>query len=829
MKIFHKVAIGSAVIFAAIGFQTFMLLKSSRVEHSIAETMEYNVEAFSATSALIHELQKERGKSSLLLGGGLSSKDLETQRTQSDAFVEPLRSSLAHGTIDSASIHEALAALDSLRIVRAGVDRQEDAAKIRTAYSSLIRHLFKIETAAANAKTTRGVGKSLTTMVLLETAKESSGQLRALMSNLLAVNKPLNEEQKAQLFRLKASIDGSINSPALILSKQNAGKIKEFSSNPNWIEVERVYQILIQKSDSGNYGIQGKAFFDVITHKIDDLASLVTTEKEPIKLLSDQVYQESSRAFWGTLLVAVITAVAMMMAVLLVYRRLLVPLGQVGQAMRSIAQGSLDVRIDIAGNDEVSEMQRSMQVMIETQKHFLTSLELMAEQQRKGDMNSSLEQDQFQGIYRNLASEINQMVSDNLDRTQKTLHCFEEFGRGNFSAKLEKFPGDLVYINKIVEKVRLQLESLVDDADALLLAALSGHLDVRANASRHHGDFRKVVQGINDTLDAMINPVQVLQSCLSVIASGDLTSYVRAEFKGDHDLLKQALNATLDSLNDLMEVVQTTSFSVQQGSKELAAASQTVAQGSTEAAASIEEISAAVAELSEQTERNALGASQADQLAEQAKISAISGNEQMLQMVKAMEEIEFSSRNISKIIKVIDEIAFQTNLLALNAAVEAARAGVHGKGFAVVAEEVRSLAARSAKAAKETTTLIETSTNKVSAGTQIARLTQASLGEIGKNALSVSSLVREIRLASQEQNAGFQQIKKGIAQLDAVTQQNSASAEETAASAEQLNLSVRTLSDKVAQFKTIARQQQGGVLQIESSPYLDTNIEDFFS
>ena len=226
-----------------------------------------------------------------------------------------------------------------------------------------------------------------------------------------------------------------------------------------------------------------------------------------------------------------------------------------------------------------------------------------------------------------------------------------------------------------------------------------------------------------------------------------------------------------------------------------------LSQGATEQASSIEELTASIEQVSTQTKINAENASKANGMAEQAKNYAVTGNEQMKEMLKAMDEINESSNNINKIIKVIDDIAFQTNILALNAAVEAARAGQHGKGFAVVAEEVRTLAGRSANAAKETTALIEDSIKKSGEGTRIAKETAEALAKIFNEVNAVSGLVGDINNASNEQAAAIAQINQGIMQVSQVVQENSATSEESAAASEELSGQAEILYDLISQFK----------------------------
>lgn len=296
-------------------------------------------------------------------------------------------------------------------------------------------------------------------------------------------------------------------------------------------------------------------------------------------------------------------------------------------------------------------------------------------------------------------------------------------------------------------------------------------------------------------------PIKKLVVVAEKIADGDLDVNVDEGSKDETGVLARAFRKMSDRLNELMTDINSAAEQVASGSKQVSDSSIALSQGATEQASSIEQLTASIEEISSQTKLNADNANRANELSVTAKTKAVQGNDQMAAMKKAMEEINDSSSNISKVIKVIDDIAFQTNILALNAAVEAARAGEYGRGFAVVAEEVRNLAAKSADAAKETTAMIEGSIKKAEAGTKIANETAVALNEIVGEVDKVATLVESIAVASKEQSLGIEQVNQGVMQVSQVVQTNSATSEESAAASEELSGQAELLKTQVSTFK----------------------------
>jgi methyl-accepting chemotaxis protein len=378
------------------------------------------------------------------------------------------------------------------------------------------------------------------------------------------------------------------------------------------------------------------------------------------------------------------------------------------------------------------------------------------------------------------------------------------------------------------------IDALVNDAEHLSTKAVEGNLSARADVSKHRGEYRKVLQGVNDTLGAIVGPLHVAASYLQRIGTGEIPEKITEAYRGDFSEIKDSLNNCIDALSKAAKVavsisegdltveatalsekdvlgmaqrrmlenlrrtvleVSDAAASVASGSEEMSATAQQLSQGATEQASSAEECTSSMEEMGASIQQNADNAKQTDKIATKAAEDAMSSGEAVNQTVNAMKEI-------AEKISIIDEISRKTDLLALNAAVEAARAGEHGKGFAVVASEVRKLAERSQTAAAQISRLTADGVQRADgAGQLISRL----VPDIRKTA----ELVREIAAASAEQSSGAAQVSKAMQQLDQVIQHNASSSEEMSTGADELSSQAETLQNAVAFFKIAGGHEQG--------------------
>ena len=356
----------------------------------------------------------------------------------------------------------------------------------------------------------------------------------------------------------------------------------------------------------------------------------------------------------------------------------------------------------------------------------------------------------------------------------------------------------VVVIYFAIEKMTKPIKNITNITNKLAEGELDVSIDVKSDDEV--GVLADSIEKLTVRLKQYIEYIDESVGFLNQIAEGHLNTELQNDYEGEFAKMKKALLHVSDTLRDTVGKIKDSSNSINMNAEQVSTGAQTLAQGTTEQASAIEELSAEINEIYATIVNNAEYAQDAGNKALEASKEVEQGNLQMRDMLSAMDQISNSSREIGKIIKVIDDIAFQTNILALNAAVEAARAGEAGKGFAVVADEVRNLAGKSAEAAKQTTALIENSIYAIDIGTALADETGKSLAGIVDKTNETNELINEIVKASSQQTVSVNQIRSGIEQISSVVQQNAATAEASAANSEELSGQVHILNELVNKF-----------------------------
>jgi methyl-accepting chemotaxis protein len=397
--------------------------------------------------------------------------------------------------------------------------------------------------------------------------------------------------------------------------------------------------------------------------------------------------------------------------------------------------------------------------------------------------------DSYHGDFNTIKNNLNACI----EATNQQAVAAQSISKGDLSVSVKVRSEQDILAKSLLDVIRA-VGALVADAKMLSQATLEGKLSVRADAGKHLGDFRKVIEGINATLEAVVQPVNEVIAVLGAVEQGDLTRNVDGNYQGDLRELKNRVNNAVSKMASVIAEVLNATEALSNASDQVSATAQSLSQASSEQAASVEETSASIEQMTSSISQNTENAKVTDGMASQAAKQATEGGESVAATVAAMKQI-------AKKIGIIDDIAYQTNLLALNAAIEAARAGEHGKGFAVVAAEVRKLAERSQVAAQE---IGEVAGSSVDLAEKAGKL----LDEIVPSIKKTSDLVQEITAASEEQSSGASQINSAISQLSQTTQQNASSSEELAATAEEMSGQVQQLQQTMAFFKIQASGHQ---------------------
>ncbi|MQP77712.1 HAMP domain-containing protein [Stenotrophomonas sp. MYb238] len=501
-------------------------------------------------------------------------------------------------------------------------------------------------------------------------------------------------------------------------------------------------------------------------------------------------------------LVGLLAAASLCAGLWLLLRGLVLrPLADAVRVSGDVAQGRLDTVIPERRNDELGQLLRAQSHMREQIKAVIQAQNEMAKRHDEGNISYRIDASGFAGDYGRMVQETNALVGSHVQVQQHLIGIMRHYARGDLSVDMDRLPGEKAAITQAMDETKASLSAINAEIKRLAGAAAAGDFSLRGDEGRFEHDFRDMVAGLNRLMETTDGNLSEVSELLQAIARGDLTARMHGDFHGVFAKMRDDANATVAQLTSIVGRIQQSASSINLAASEIATGNNDLSRRTEQQAANLEETAASMEELTSTVRQNAEHARQANQLAQGAAGVASQGGQVVSQVVTTMSAIESSSKKIADIISVIDGIAFQTNILALNAAVEAARAGEQGRGFAVVASEVRTLAQRSAGAAKEIKGLIEDSVDKVSEGSQLVHQAGTTMGEIVTSVQRVTDIMAEISAASQEQSAGIEQVNQTVMQMDETTQQNAALVEEATAAARSMEEQANHLAAAVALFR----------------------------
>ncbi|NOT67670.1 MAG: chemotaxis protein [Methylophilaceae bacterium] len=524
------------------------------------------------------------------------------------------------------------------------------------------------------------------------------------------------------------------------------------------------------------------------------------------------------------------------------------PLNVAANYVDRISKGDIPAKITDTYNGDFNTIKNNLNTCIDAVNSLVAEAKNLEKAAIEGRLATRADASQYQGDFRKVVEGVNNCLDAVIGPLNVAADYVDKFANGIIPPAIsDQYHGDFNVIKDNLNSCVHALNSLVADANLLSQAAAEGKLSTRADASKHWGDYRKVVEGVNATLDYVIGPLNVAADYVEHISKGNIPVRITDNYNGDFNTIKNNLNQCIDAVNRLVSdanmlaqaadegrittradasqhqgdfrkvvegvnatletivepiiAVKNAVETINTAAGEISSGNSDLSSRTEQQASSLEETAASMEELASTVKQNADNAKQANQLALTASDVAVRGGEVVAEVVSTMSAINTSAKKIEDIISVIDGIAFQTNILALNAAVEAARAGEQGRGFAVVAGEVRNLAQRSASAAKEIKELITDSVSKTTEGTRQVENAGNTMQEVVTSVKRVADIISEIAAASVEQSTGINQVNTAVTSMDEATQQNAALVEQAAAAAESLVEQANALSDVVSVFK----------------------------
>lgn len=669
-----------------------------------------------------------------------------------------------------------------------------------------------------------------------------------------------SESVKSSLENIKQNLDKINTDIENIINSLKSDKFNDPSKLNERIQDIEILENLI-KNDYWNIVEKTTKAIDsndmkklrLLMEESDEIGSTINSEIDTLinlsKELNNDVILDVANTSNKTILFSFITSLILIILVIfisiLISEIIVKPIKNLIKLSNKVSNGDFNVNLNSNYKDEISILSNDINGIVNIFKQMTDDITNITELMKSGSVNCKIDELKYKGAYKTTANKINEMKDSFFDDITAIFDSLSQYSDGNFSYNCKRFPGDKALIHENMDNFKRYLLDINNDITNLIENASLGNLEININENNYKGDWKKIILNLNKLVESIANPISDVSNVLNELSKANFSVKITNEYHGEFENMKNAINTTVDSLvlyindisyilnkmakqdlditinqeyigdfseikdalnliinnfNNLINEISSSANQVATGAKSTADSSTALATGASQQANAVEELTSIINLISSQTKENSINIIKADDLTDKTKENAENGNAEMQNMLLAMEEINKASSNIATIINVIDDIAFQTNILALNAAVEAARAGQNGKGFAVVAEEVRNLASRSQKSAKETSELINISIEKAKQGMNIAKNTADELKIMVEEISEVTNIVTNIATAFKSQESLVEQVKLGINQISDVVNTNSAASEEAAASSEELASQSELFKEFVIKF-----------------------------
>ncbi|MDR1541632.1 MAG: methyl-accepting chemotaxis protein [Clostridiales bacterium] len=663
---------------------------------------------------------------------------------------------------------------------------------------------------------------------LLDTAREAS-ELEYLYIILP------NDNDSYMYFAEAEPKDGSVAMDFLETDSKN-----EFLDETDEI-ISKGEDAVSEIYDSGSYGMLISGF-SVIHGTDGNPLALVGAD-----LTVGDVMAQSNMYLAKLILAILILCAAIIAASILAFQaKISKPLTIISEAFEDLASGSSSL-FEAAdyGIHELNTLGKSFKRISTSFSTLIGRINELTKEHSAGNTDALIDASNFSGMYADVARSINSMVSDYVQESQEIGESIAAFGNGSFCTPLRQLSGKKQMINAAVDNLRAYLIQINQEINKLTESAIAGNLSTRIDTKRFVGDWRNLAVQLNNFVNIIIHPIEESSEVLRCMSEGNLDARMVGDYKGDFAIIKNSLNSAsaefsayigeikavlsrmadndfdqeikrtyvgqfsdikesingiVDKFNQILLNFQSASSRLSNGALRLSESSRQLASSAARQFEIVQMLNVAISDVSRKAAENESNAASANDISAISRENAAKGNDEMLSMLNSMNGIKESSKNIFKVVKVIEDIATQTNLLAINAAVEAAHAGVHGKGFAVVADQVRTLASRSQEAVKNTAKFVGESIDMVNQGTEIAKSTSKSLEAIFSNISDVSSIIRDIADSSKQQSTAIADIMRG---LDNITD------------------SIKATSDESIQFSDLSQELRTQAIELKQM------IQDF--